>query len=80
MFSFSTKKSGSFLRYIGRNINEKCQNEILDFINIEGAISGKLYFIQPKDENVKFIITKEELKSRVDINIIEKLPDNMFFV
>ena len=80
MYSFLTKKTGSFLKLIGKNINDKYHSNIDEFIIIEGVISGKLYFIQPKNENVKFTISKDELKERVKIEILEILPNKMFFV
>ena len=80
MYSFLTKKTGSFLKLIGNNINDKYHSKIEEFITIEGAISGKLYFIQPENKNVKFLISKDELKERVKIEILETLPNKMFFV
>ena len=80
MYSFFIKKTASFLTLIGNNINAKYHSEIKEFITIEGAISGKLYFIQPENKNVKFLIHKDELKERVKIEILEILPNKMFFV
>jgi len=80
MYSFFTKKTKSFISQIAKNINENINEEISDFIQIEGPITGKLYFKQPKEENVKFTINKKELKDKVNQNIYNKLPENMFFV
>lgn len=78
-YSFLIGKSKSFTRLVANNINKKYKNIVNDCINIEGPISGKLFFIQPQD-NVKFTFTKEEMEGKVEIEIYEKLPDLMYFV
>lgn len=80
MFSFLTQKSKSFIALIARTIAEKFIDNTSEFILIEGPIKGKLYFKQPKDKTVIFTITKEELKAKLDKNIFDKLPENMYYV
>ena len=80
MFSFFTKKTKSFIALIAKNINKKFNDDIIDFIDIDGPITGKLYLDQPKEENIKFTIDKVELKEKVSENIYDKLPEKMFFV
>lgn len=79
-YSFFTQKSRSFIRLICNNINEKFDKKNQNFIEITGPIKGKLFFLQPaKDVNVIFTINKEEL-TKVKSEIIEKLPEQMYFV
>lgn len=80
MFSFFTKKTRSFIVLIAKNINNKFNHDIADFIEIDGPVSGKLYLNQPKEENIKFTIDKEELKDKVAQNIYDNLPEKMYFV
>ena len=80
MFSFFTKKTKSFIALIAKNLNKKFNNEISGFIEIEGPITGRLYLEQPKEDNIKFSIDKNELKEKVNQTIYDKLPEKMYFV
>ncbi len=77
-FSFLIGKTRSFLGFCAGYINEQYK-EGATFIEIDGSIKGSLYFEQPKDKNIKFEIKKEELV-RVKPEILDQLPEKMFFV
>ncbi len=80
MFSFLIQKTRSFLGLVAKNLNEKFTDNASDFIEIKGAISGKLYFSQPQEGIVKFTIKKEEVAKKIKEEIYEKLPETMYFV
>ncbi len=79
MFSFLIQKIRSFLGLVAKNLNEKFTDNASDFIEIKGAISGKLYFSQPQEGIVKFTIKKEELAEKVKEDICDNLPKTMYF-
>ncbi len=79
MFSFS-KKTQSIIIFISRKINSNFKEANTDFIPIDGPIAGKLYLKKPVEKLVIFTIEKHELQPRVNKEILDKLPEMMYFV
>ncbi|PIF02664.1 MAG: hypothetical protein CR987_01070 [Draconibacterium sp.] len=77
-FSFFIRKTRSFLGVCTSHLNREFQPGV-EFVKIEGPISGYLYMKQPADKNVKFVVYKEELKN-IKEEVLKELPDEMFFV
>ncbi len=77
-FSFLIRKSRSFLGVCRTHLNENFKPGV-EFVKIEGPISGYLYMKQPADKNVKFVVYKEELR-KIKEEVLAELPDEMFFV
>ncbi len=67
-FSFLKRKTRSFLGLCTHHLNRNFQHGV-EFVKIEGPISGYLYMKQPADKNVKFTVYKEE--------ILKELPDEI---
>ncbi len=77
-FSFLVRKTRSFLGLCRKYLNRDFQPGV-EFVKIEGPISGYLYMKQPADKNVKFTVYKEELR-KIKEEVLKELPDEMFFV
>ncbi len=77
-FSFLIRKSRSFLGLCTHHLNREFKSGV-EFVKIEGPISGYLYMKQPADKNVKFVVHKDELR-KIKEEVLAELPDEMFFV
>ncbi len=77
-FSFLIRKTRSLLGLCTHYLNRNFEVGV-EMVHVTGPISGVLYMKQPVGKNVKFMVSKNELKN-VKPEILEALPEEMFFV
>lgn len=78
MIVFS-KKTERFINYVSSQFNKQ-YSKSRNYMQIKGLVQAKLYFEEPEDEKVKFIIDKDELPSeKIAPEIYELLPDKMYY-
>ncbi|MCB0537593.1 MAG: hypothetical protein KDE33_08700 [Bacteroidetes bacterium] len=78
MIVFS-KKTERFINYVSSQF-DKHYSTSKNYMPIKGLVKAKLYFEEPNEGNVKFVIDKDELpEDKIAPEIYELLPEKMYY-